>query len=217
MPNTTARRGRTRARVAAATALAVLGTTAVGALTSAASAAVGAPGSLAVSLANSSTPVLSWTRPKGVTEFSIQVDNDPSFGSTEVNENTRNTRYVPSRNLSRGTQYWRVRSAKDGQYSVVGHGLLQRFPRHRCRSAPTRLTGRCSRSPTARRSCAGRPAAAPPPTPSRSTVTPTSSAPRAGRPGPPRSPSPTRCRPVTTSGASPPRSRVATTARPRPR
>ena len=128
MPNTTARRGRTRARVAVATALALLGTTAVGSLTSPASAAVGAPGSLVVSLANSSTPVLSWTRPEGVTEFSLQMDNDPSFGSTEVNENTRNTRYVPTKNLSRGTQYWRVRAAKDGKYSAWATGSFNVSP-----------------------------------------------------------------------------------------
>ena len=122
MPHTTTQIRVARARVAVATALVVLATTAVGALGSPASAAVGTPGSLAVGLANSSTPVLSWTRPKGVTDFSIQIDNDPSFASAEVNESTRNTRFVPVRNLSRGTQYWRVRGTKNGVSSSWATG-----------------------------------------------------------------------------------------------
>ncbi len=128
MPHTTTHVGRTRAGVAVATALAVLGTTTVGALSSPASAAVGTPGSLAVGLANSSTPVLSWTRPKGVTDFSIQIDNDPSFSSAEVNENTRNTRFVPTKNLSRGTQYWRVRGTKSGVSSSWSTGSFTVSP-----------------------------------------------------------------------------------------
>lgn len=122
MSHTTAPFSRGRSRVAAAAALAVLGTTTMGAFSSPASAAVGAPSALTVGMANSSTPVLSWSRPGGVTEFSIQIDNDPSFGSTEVNETTKNTRFVPQKNLSRGTQYWRVRSAKNGQYSSWASG-----------------------------------------------------------------------------------------------
>lgn len=126
MSHKTAHVGRARARVAAATALAVIGTAL--ALASPASAAVGAPGTLTVSLANSSTPVLSWTRPKGVTDFSIQIDNDPSFSSTEVSENTKNTRYVPTKNLSRGTQYWRVRATKNGQSSSWATGSFNVSP-----------------------------------------------------------------------------------------
>lgn len=128
MSHTFARARRARARLAAATVIAVLGTTGVGALSSPAAAAVGAPASLSVGLANSSTPVLTWSRPSGVTEFSIQIDNDPSFSSTEINENTRNTRFVPTRNLSRGTQYWRVRSSKDGQFSSWATGSFTVVP-----------------------------------------------------------------------------------------
>ena len=109
---------RGRSRVATAAALAMLGPTAMAVFSSPASAAVGAPGSLTVATANSSTPVLAWTRPKGVTEFNVQIDNDPSFSSTEINETTKNVSFVPQRNLSRGTQYWRVRAVKDGRYSA---------------------------------------------------------------------------------------------------
>lgn len=100
----------------------------MGAFSSSASAAVGAPGSLTVATANSSTPVLSWSRPGGVTEFNIQIDNDASFSSTEINETTKNTRFVPQKNLSRGTQYWRVRSTKDGQSSSWASGNFDVAP-----------------------------------------------------------------------------------------
>lgn len=128
MSHTTAHSSRRHSRVAAAAAIAVLGTTTMGAFSSPASAAVGAPGSLTVGMANSSTPVLSWSRPRGVTEFNIQIDNDPSFSSTELNENTKNITFVPQRNLSRGTQYWRVRSAKSGQYSSWASGSFSVAP-----------------------------------------------------------------------------------------
>lgn len=76
-----------------------------------------APTALSVRLPNSATPVLAWARPAGATSFQVQVDNDGSFASPEVSESTRNVRYVPTRNLSRGTQNWRVRAEREGQWS----------------------------------------------------------------------------------------------------
>ena len=63
-----------------------------------------------------------------MTDFSIQIDNDPSFSSAEVNENTKNTRYVPTKNLSRGTQYWRVRGTKNGVSSSWASGSFTVSP-----------------------------------------------------------------------------------------
>lgn len=75
-----------------------------------------APTGLSVRLPNSATPVLTWARTAGATSYQLQIDNDGSFGSVEVTDSTKNTRYVPTRNLSRGTQNWRVRAEKGGVF-----------------------------------------------------------------------------------------------------
>lgn len=77
-----------------------------------------APTSLAVRLPNSATPVLSWGRSTGAISYQVQVDNDASFSSPEISDATRNNRIVPTRNLARGTQNWRVRAERDGQFSA---------------------------------------------------------------------------------------------------
>lgn len=73
--------------------------------------AVGAPSGLGVRNANSATPILTWNRATGTT-YQVQVDNDSSFGSPEVNESTKNVKYVPTKNLAPGQQFWRVRAVK---------------------------------------------------------------------------------------------------------
>ena len=73
-----------------------------------------APTGLKVALPNSSTPVLSWTRVAGATSYKIQIDNNAGFPSPEVQQDTRNARFVPTNHLSPGTQYWRVTAVKDG-------------------------------------------------------------------------------------------------------
>ncbi|HXH77968.1 Ig-like domain-containing protein [Nocardioides sp.] len=73
-----------------------------------------APVGLKVALVNSSTPVLTWTRVAGATTYKVQIDNNPGFPSPEVQQDTRNSRYVPTTHLSPGTQYWRVTAVKDG-------------------------------------------------------------------------------------------------------
>lgn len=83
-----------------------------------------APAALAVRLPNSATPVLTWGRSTGATTYQVQIDNDDSFASPEVSDSTRNARYVPTRNLARGTQNWRVRAERDGQFSSWATGAF---------------------------------------------------------------------------------------------
>ncbi|CAM3620347.1 Ig-like domain-containing protein [Nocardioides zeicaulis] len=96
--------------------------------TASAATAPKAPTALAVRLPNSATPVLTWERSTGATSYQIQIDNDSSFSSTEISENTRNARYVPTRNLTRGTQNWRVRSERGGVYSAWTTGTFTVSP-----------------------------------------------------------------------------------------
>ncbi len=63
---------------------------------------------------SSNTPKLSWGRPSGAAKFEVQVDNDPGFGSPELNIATTNTRYVPKVLLRSGPQSWRVRALTSG-------------------------------------------------------------------------------------------------------
>lgn len=72
-----------------------------------------APTGLKVTLPNSSTPVLNWSRVAGATSYQVQIDDDAGFPSPEVQQSTRNSRYVPTVHLSPGTQYWRVTAVKD--------------------------------------------------------------------------------------------------------
>lgn len=111
-------RGRSRQVVLGSLGLAVtmVCTTAVAPPASAVK-APSAPASLSVALPNTATPVLTWGRSAGATGYQVQIDNDSAFGSPEYSETTRNSRFVPSRNLARGTQNWRVRAERDGQYS----------------------------------------------------------------------------------------------------
>jgi hypothetical protein len=87
-----------------------------------------APTALAVKLPNSATPVLSWGRSTGASSYQVQIDNDASFSSPEISESTRNNRIVPTRNLSRGTQSWRVRAERDGQFSTWTTGTFAVSP-----------------------------------------------------------------------------------------
>lgn len=87
-----------------------------------ANAAVGAPKDLSVSTVGASTPVLSWSPAPKATEYQVQVDNDPGFGSPEHSVTTKNNNAVPSKNLRPGIAYWRVRATagKDSSDWVRG-------------------------------------------------------------------------------------------------
>ena len=60
------------------------------------------------------TPTFSWNMVEGVESYDLQVDDDPSFGSTAINVNTRQNSYTPTTTLANGQYYWRVRVRRNG-------------------------------------------------------------------------------------------------------
>jgi hypothetical protein len=60
------------------------------------------------------TPTFSWEMVEGAGYYDLQVDDDPSFGSTAININTRQNSYTPTTTLANGQYYWRVRVRRDG-------------------------------------------------------------------------------------------------------
>jgi hypothetical protein len=67
-------------------------------------------------------PSFDWSSVLGAAEYHIQVDDDPGFGSTEIDTVTADSFYVHASSLSPGTYYWRVRgsnTAGDGPWSDV--------------------------------------------------------------------------------------------------
>ncbi len=55
-----------------------------------------------------STPDFDWSSVDGAQYYWIQVDDDPGFGSTEINTNTPDSYYTPGSPLPPGTYFWRV-------------------------------------------------------------------------------------------------------------
>ncbi|WP_170970297.1 Ig-like domain repeat protein [Nocardioides jishulii] len=96
------------ATASAGAALAVLAATAT--VLPAASASTPAPYGLEVSSPNTTTTVLSWDREPQAAKYTVQVDNDESFGSPEFNQVTTNVSAVPHTALKAGLNHWRVRS-----------------------------------------------------------------------------------------------------------
>jgi len=60
------------------------------------------------------TPTFSWDMVEGAESYDLQVDNDPNFGSTEININTKQNSYTPTSTLANGTYYWRVKVRRNG-------------------------------------------------------------------------------------------------------
>jgi hypothetical protein len=60
------------------------------------------------------TPTFTWDVVEGARSYDIQVDDDPQFGSTAVNDNTARNSYAPITTLANGTYYWRVRVRRYG-------------------------------------------------------------------------------------------------------
>ena len=87
-----------------------------------------------------STPVLSLDPAQGVTDFSVQIDNDPSFSSAEVTESTKNTRFVPSATSRAARSTGAYAAAKNGDVLGVGRGLLHRLRRDGPGRRPPRPT-----------------------------------------------------------------------------
>jgi len=68
------------------------------------------------------TPSFDWSSVSGATSYRIQVDNNSSFGSPEIDTTTSSSNYTPGSALSPGTYYWRVRASNscgDGSWSSV--------------------------------------------------------------------------------------------------
>jgi len=71
------------------------------------------PENLGVSVTEA-TPSFSWDLVEGAQSYDLQVDNDPNFGSMEVNINTSQGSYTPTGSLANATYYWRVRVRRWG-------------------------------------------------------------------------------------------------------
>lgn len=68
------------------------------------------------------TPHFSWSSVNGATSYRIQVDDNSSFSSPEIDTTTSNPEYTPASALSPGTYYWHVQASNlcgDGQWSVT--------------------------------------------------------------------------------------------------
>lgn len=60
------------------------------------------------------TPTFTWDLTEGAESYDLQVDNDPNFGSAEINTNTSQNTYTPPGTLANGLYYWRVRARRYG-------------------------------------------------------------------------------------------------------
>jgi hypothetical protein len=70
------------------------------------------------------TPTFTWDVVEGARSYDIQVDDDPSFGSTAVNDNTARNSYTPITTLANGTYYWRVRVRRYGGSSSSSQDII---------------------------------------------------------------------------------------------
>jgi sugar lactone lactonase YvrE len=60
------------------------------------------------------TPTFSWDMVEGAESYDLQVDDDPGFGSTAINVNTRQNSYTHAATLANATYNWRVRVRRNG-------------------------------------------------------------------------------------------------------
>ncbi len=58
-----------------------------------------------------STPIFAWVATSGATSYQLQVDDDPGFGSPEIDEITSETSFTPAASLAPGTYYWHVQAS----------------------------------------------------------------------------------------------------------
>lgn len=95
------------------------------------------------------TPTFSWSIVEGAETYDLQVDNDPAFGSPEININTRQTSYTHTTTLANGNYNWRVRVKRNGSVTNDWSGVqiftlelpipqnLQHYPGGTVGRAPT--------------------------------------------------------------------------------
>jgi hypothetical protein len=68
------------------------------------------------------TPTFDWSAVSGATSYRIQVDDDPGFGSPEIDTTTGVSEFTPGAALAPGTYHWRVfgsNTCGDGPWSAV--------------------------------------------------------------------------------------------------
>ena len=69
------------------------------------------------------TPTFSWDMAEGAGIYTLQVSQDPNFGTTVINVQTPLTTYTPLSTLANDDYYWRVRirryGSTDGDWSAV--------------------------------------------------------------------------------------------------
>lgn len=82
-----------------------------------------APSGLNVDQPIPSTTKFNWNRSEGAERYEIQVDDDPSFSSPEVNTATVNSVYVPEVVLKPSENHWRVRAMLGTERSTWSSGL----------------------------------------------------------------------------------------------
>jgi hypothetical protein len=63
---------------------------------------------------NFAMPTFSWDMVEGAESYDLQVDDDPGFGSTAINIQTRQNSYTDIHTLANGTYYWHVRVRRNG-------------------------------------------------------------------------------------------------------
>lgn len=59
------------------------------------------------------TPMFDWSSVSWTSSYQIEVDDDPNFGSPEVNVTISDSEYTPGTALPPGTYHWRVRACND--------------------------------------------------------------------------------------------------------
>jgi hypothetical protein len=60
------------------------------------------------------TPTFKWERAEGALTYRLLVDNDPNFGSPEINVTTSENQYTPTGTLANGLYYWKVLITRRG-------------------------------------------------------------------------------------------------------
>ena len=75
---------------------------------------------------NFGTPSFSWDLVEGAEAYTLQVDNDPGFGSTDISVMTHQNSYTPISTLANGTYYWRVTAHRNGNVTN-GTSIVKSF------------------------------------------------------------------------------------------
>jgi hypothetical protein len=97
-----------------------------------------------------STPAFSWEAVSGAASYRLQVDDDSSFSSPEVNHTTSSTSHTPATPLAAGEYHWRVRAENgcgDGPWSSVRALTIDQAPSAPSLSAPGDTSHTCDTTP----------------------------------------------------------------------